>query len=80
MTKKTGRQRVFKSKLTEKYDNLLLVTVEQNRPILMINLASLERQLVSTFVDKTIIIIQVAAILKEDADIFVEKDQMCPDH
>ena len=56
------------------------MTVEQNRPILMINLASLERQLVSTFVDKTIIIIQVAAILKEDADIFVEKDQMCPDH
>ena len=54
--------------------------MEQNRPILMINLASLERQLVSTFVDKTIIIIQVAAILKEDADIFVEKDQMCPDH
>ena len=51
--------------------------MEQNRPILMINLASLERQLVSTFVDKTIIIIQVAAILKEDADIFVEKDQMC---
>lgn len=51
--------------------------MEQNRPILMISLASLERQLVSIFVDKTIIIIQVAAILKEDADIFVEKDQMC---
>ena len=54
--------------------------MEQNRPILMISLASLERLLVSIFVDKTIIIIQIAAMLKEDADIFVEKDQMCPDH
>ena len=44
-------QRLFKSKLTEKYDNpLLLVTVEQNRPIIIISLASSEGQPVSNFV------------------------------
>ena len=61
-------QRVFKSKLTEKYDNILLfVTVEQNRPIIIIGLTSLGSQLVSNFVDKKIILIQVAVILEEDA-------------
>ena len=44
-------QRVFKSKLTEKYDNILLfVTVEQNRPIIIIGLTSLGSQLVSNLV------------------------------
>ena len=64
----------MKSKLTEKYGNaLLFVTVDQNRSIIVISLASVENQPVSNFVDKTNILKQAAAILKEDANIFVEK-------
>ena len=49
-------QRFLKSMPTENYDNpLLFATVEQNRPITIISPASLERQPVSNFVDKTII-------------------------
>ena len=47
-------QRFLKSKLTEKYGNaLLFVTVDQNRSIIVISLASVENQPVSNFVDKT---------------------------
>ena len=64
----------MKSKLTEKYDNpLLFAAVEQNRPIIIISLASLESRPVLNFVDKAIILKQTAAILKEDANTFVEK-------
>ena len=50
------KDRCLKSKLTEKYDSSLLpVTVEQNRPIIIISPPPLERQPGSNFVDKTII-------------------------
>ena len=61
-------QRFLKSKLTEKYDTLLLfVTLEQNRPTI-ISIPSLESQPVSNLAALK----QVAAILK-DANTFVEK-------
>ena len=67
-------QRFLKSKLTKKYDNpLLFVTVEQNRSIIIINLACSESQPVSNSVDQTIILNQAAAILREDVNTFVEK-------
>ena len=54
------------------------MTVELNRPIIIISLASLESQSVSSFVNKTIILKQAAAILKEDANIFVQKTSGVP--
>ena len=72
--KDSSWQRFLKSNLTEKYDNpLLFVTVEQNRPIIIICAASLESQPVSNFVDKIIILNQGPAILKEDRNTFVEE-------
>lgn len=46
--------------------------------IIIISLASAESQPVSNFVDKTIIVKQVAAILKENANAFVKRHQTCP--
>ena len=67
-------QRLLKSKLTKKYDNpLLFVTVERNIPIIIISLASLESLSVSNSVDKSILLKQAAAILKEGSNTFVEK-------
>ena len=66
-------QRLLKSKLSEKYDNsLLFVTAKQNRSIIINNLASLENQLVWSFVAKTIILKKAAAILKGDENTFIE--------
>ena len=63
-------KRFLKSKITEKYDcPLFSVIVKQNRPIIIVSLASLESQPVS---NKTIILKQAAAILKEDANTFVD--------
>ena len=47
--------------------------MEQNRPIIIVDLATLERQSVLNFVNKTIIPKQTAAVLKEDKNIFVRK-------
>ena len=48
--------RGFWNQVNWKNDNpLLFVTVEQNRPIMIISLASLESQSAPNFVDKTII-------------------------
>ena len=67
-------QRLLKSKLTIKYDNpLLFVTVERNRLIIIISLASLESLSVSNSLDKSIILKQAAAFLKECSNTFVEK-------
>ena len=70
-------QRFMKSKLTEKYDKpLLFATVEQNRPIIIIiSIASLECQPVLEFLEKTVALKQVAAILKEDRSKFVKRHQ-----
>ena len=66
-------KRFLKSKITEKYDcPLFSVIAKQNRPIIIVSLASLESPPVSNFVDKTIILKQAAAILKEDANTFVD--------
>ena len=46
---------------------------KQNRPIIIINLVSLERQPVSNLVDKGTILKQVGAILKEDANTVFEE-------
>ena len=46
---------------------------KQNRPIIIINLASLEIQPVSNRVDKRTILKQVGAILKEDANTIVKE-------
>ena len=68
----------MKSNLTEKFNNLLLfVTVEQNRPITIIILASSESQPVSNFAAKKINLKQVAATLKEDANKLVDKASAC---
>ena len=68
-------QRFLKSKLTKKYSKqLLFVTVEQNKPVMIIIRASLERQLVpNVFFDKTIILKKPAVILQEKVTTFVEK-------
>ena len=70
-------QRFMKSKLTEKYDKpLLFATVEQNRPIIIIiSIASLGCQPVLNFVEKTVVLKQFAAILKEDRSKFVKRHQ-----
>ena len=53
---KTEVARGFWNQVNWKNDNpLLFVTVEQNRPIIIISLASLESQSVTNFVDETII-------------------------
>ena len=53
---KTEVVRGFWNQVNWKNDNpLLFVTVEQNRPIIIISLASLESQSVPNFVDETII-------------------------
>ena len=71
--------RFLKFKLTEKYDNpLLFATVEQNRLIMIISLASSESQPVSNFVDKTIIIKQIETNLKEDGNILFKKTSGMP--
>lgn len=72
-------QRFLKSNLTEKFNNLLLfVTVEQNRPITIIILASSESQPVSNFAAKKTKLKQVAATLKEDANKLVDKASGVP--
>ena len=47
--------------------------MEQNRPIIIVGLAPLERESVLNFVNKTIILKQTTAVLKEDENIFVGK-------
>ena len=49
------------------------MTVEQNRPIIIISLESLESQSVLNFVDKAIILKQAPTVSKEDANTFIEK-------
>lgn len=54
------------------------MTVELNRPIIIISIEFLENQPVSSFMGKTIILKQAAATLKEDANIFVQTTSGVP--
>ena len=54
-------------------NHLLLVTVEQKKPVLIICRVSLESQPVSNVLDKTIIQKKAEVILKEETNRFADK-------
>ena len=54
-------------------NHLLLVTMEQKKPILIICRVSLESQPVSNVLDKTIIQKKAEVILKEETNRFADK-------